>query len=88
MLGTLDFLGTVGGNILSLPGILGLAAGMMTRNWLLAALMGAIVGGLETLTFSGFHATDINAFDLAIAIAVGICAALIGCAIRHKGATA
>ena len=32
----LNLLGTIAGNILSLPGILGLALGMTTRNLLLA----------------------------------------------------
>lgn len=87
MLGFLDFLGTLGGNILSLPGILGLAAGMATRNWLIAAALGACIGILETLLFNGFRLPEIEIFDLLIAVAVGIAAACLGCAIRHKGAT-
>lgn len=43
----LDLLGTIGGNALSLPGILGLALGMMTRNWRLAAILGGVVGVVE-----------------------------------------
>ncbi|MFB2532979.1 hypothetical protein ACEYYB_10700 [Paracoccus sp. p4-l81] len=87
MLNILDFLGTVGGNILSLPGILGLGLGMMTRNWLLAALMGATIGALQTLVFHHFDLAAIFAYELVIAIAVGIIFALLGCAIRHRGAT-
>ncbi|QFT29291.1 hypothetical protein K1718_02705 [Roseibium porphyridii] len=88
MLGILDLLGTIGGNILSLPGILGLALGMMTRNWLVAAVMGGLVGVFETVVFAGFHASEIGYFDLAIAVLVGVLAGSLGCAIRHRGATA
>ena len=48
----LDLLGTIGGNILSLPGILGLALGMMTRNISLGAGLGGVVGIVETVTGS------------------------------------
>lgn len=88
MLGILDLLGTIGGNILSLPGILGLALGMMTRNWIVAAIMGGLVGVFETVVFAGFHFGDIRSLDLAIAVVVGILASSLGCAIRHRGATA
>ncbi|MHA3979812.1 hypothetical protein ACW9UR_19220 [Halovulum sp. GXIMD14794] len=87
MLGTLDFLGTVAANILSLPGFVGLALGMTTRNWFLAAIMGGLVGVAETLLFNEFHLAQINTADLSIAIAVGLVAGTVGCAIRHKGAT-
>ncbi|WP_306146229.1 hypothetical protein [Roseibium sp. MMSF_3412] len=87
MLGILDLLGTIGGNVLSLPGILGLALGMMTRNWILAGIMGAIVGVAETLIFAGFNMAEVHMFDLSIAIIVGVLAASVGCVIRHKGAT-
>lgn len=83
----LEFLGTVAGNILSLPGILGLALGMMTRTLWLAAVMGAIVGFIETLVFAKFDFAKIEITDLVIAISVGILAGLLGCAIRHKGAS-
>lgn len=83
----LEFLGTVAGNILSLPGILGLALGMMTRTLWLAAVMGAIVGFIETLVFAKFDFAKIEIADLVIAISVGILAGLLGCAIRHKGAS-
>ena len=88
MLGILDLLGTIGGNVLSLPGILGLALGMMTRNWIVAAILGGLVGVFETVVFAGFRFGDIGSFDLAIAVLVGVLAGSLGCAIRHKGATA
>ncbi|WP_299481336.1 hypothetical protein [uncultured Roseibium sp.] len=87
MLGILDLLGTIGGNIFSLPGILGLALGMMTRNWILAAAMGGIVGVAETFVFAGFNMAEVHMFDLSIAVLVGILAGSLGCVIRHKGAT-
>ena len=87
MLGILDLLGTIGGNILSLPGILGLALGMMTRNWVLASIMGGLVGVLETFLFASFNLANVHMIDLSVAIVVGILAGSLGCAIRHKGAT-
>ncbi|GGH24846.1 hypothetical protein SAMN05444007_103334 [Cribrihabitans marinus] len=87
MLGFLDFLGTVGGNILSLPGIVGLALGMATRNWIVAVILGAGIGVVQMLLFGGMRPTHATFPEYAIAIAVGIAAALVGCAIRHKGAT-
>ncbi|MGS4885472.1 hypothetical protein [Roseibium sp. MB-4] len=87
MLGFLDLLGTIGGNVLSLPGILGLAAGMMTRNWVLAGFLGAAIGVVETFLFAGFQVSEINLIDLFIAVLIGVLASSFGCAIRHKGAT-
>ncbi|WP_133946787.1 hypothetical protein [Roseibium sp.] len=87
MLGFLDLLGTIGGNVLSLPGILGLAAGMMTRNWVLAGFLGAAIGVVETFLFAGFQVSEINLIDLFIAVLIGVLASSVGCAIRHKGAT-
>ncbi len=88
MLGLLDFLGTIGGAILNLPGILGLALGMTTRNWALAAAFGAVVGVVTPLLLGGAHSTyvAVTVTEFAVSIAVGIIASLIGCAIRHKGA--
>lgn len=88
MLGILDLLGTIGGNVLSLPGILGLALGMTTRNWVVAAILGGLVGVFETVVFAGFRFSDIGSLDLAIAVMVGVLASSLGCAIRHRGATA
>jgi len=87
MLGILDLLGTIGANVLSLPGILGLGLGMMTRNWILASIMGGIVGVLEPLLFAGFNISQVGMFDMAVAVIVGVLAGSLGCAIRHRGAT-
>ena len=83
----LELLGTIGGNALSLPGILGVAAGMMTRNWILAAILGAGIGVAETFIFAGFDMAKVEILELTVAIIVGAVAASVGCAIRHKGAT-
>jgi hypothetical protein len=83
----LDILGTIGGNVLSLPGILGVALGMMTRNWRLAAILGGSVGIAETLIFAGFSPNQIEPLEALIAVAVGMAAGTLGCAIRHKGST-
>ncbi|MGR3321828.1 MAG: hypothetical protein ACU0DK_07845 [Pseudooceanicola sp.] len=87
MLSFLDFLGTVGSNVLSLPGIVGLGLGMMTRNWILAVVFGVLIGAIETVLFIDFDLAGTNAFDVIIAIVIGVMASLVGCAIRHKGAT-
>jgi len=84
----LEILGTIGANILSLPGILGLAVGMMTRNLLLAAALGVLIGVAETLIFVGFQVAEIETMELLIAIAVGLLAGTIGSLFRIKGTTA
>jgi hypothetical protein len=83
----LNILGTIAGNILSLPGILGLALGMATRNPMLGAMMGALVGVAETFIFAGFRLAGIEMQELVIAILVGTVAGGIGSLIRIKGAT-
>ncbi|WP_424831494.1 hypothetical protein [Ruegeria sp.] len=83
----LDILGTIGGNILSLPGILGLALGMMTKRLWLGAVMGGVIGVLETLVFAGWRFSQIEPLELIIAIVVGVCAGSLGTLIRRKGAT-
>ena len=83
----LEFLGTVGANIISLPGILGLALGMMTRRVWLGALMGGIVALLQTVIFAHGSFAQVNTFDLLIAVVIGLCAGSLGSAIRIKGAT-
>lgn len=83
----LDILGTIGGNVLSLPGILGLALGMMTRRLWLGALMGGLVGVVETLIFAHWQFANVELLELMIAIVVGVCAGTLGTAIRLKGAT-
>ncbi len=89
MLGLLDFLGTIGGAILNLPGILGLALGMTTRNWALAAGMGAAVGLVTPLLLGGAHSTfvAVTVTEFSVSVGIGILAGLAGCAIRHKGAS-
>ena len=83
----LNLLGTIGGNVLSLPGILGLALGMMTRQFWLGAVMGGLVGVLETLIFAHWQFANVEGIELAIAVIVGLCAGTLGTAIRRKGAT-
>ncbi len=83
----LDLLGTIGGNVLGLPGILGVALGMMTRKLWLGALMGGVVGVLETLIFAGWQFAHVETLELIVAIVVGLCAGTVGTAIRLKGAT-
>ncbi len=83
----LEILGTIGGNILSLPGILGLAIGMMTRNAVLAAILGGLIGVIETLIFDGFDFARVEMLDLSIAISVGIAAGLVGCGVRRIGSS-
>ncbi|MDO5641588.1 MAG: hypothetical protein Q4G26_04265 [Paracoccus sp. (in: a-proteobacteria)] len=85
MISFLDFLGTLGSNVIGFPGILGLAFGMMTRNWIIAVIAGALVGVGQTLIFS--DRTVLFLFDMGLAVAVGAVFAIIGCAIRHRGAT-
>ncbi len=89
MLGILDFLGTIGGSILGLPGILGVALGMTTRNWILAACMGGLVGLLSPMVLGGSHSTHVavSVPEYVISIVIGVMAGLVGSAIRHKGAT-
>lgn len=83
----LDILGTIAGNILSLPGILGLALGMTTRNPALGAALGGVVGITQTLIFAGFSIGHVDLVDLLIAVVVGLAAGAVGCAIRIKGTT-
>lgn len=83
----LEILGTIGGNILGLPGILGLALGMMTRRPWLGAVLGGAVGVLETLVFAKWQFAHVETQDLMIAVVVGLCAGALGSAIRLKGAS-
>ncbi|WP_171125586.1 MULTISPECIES: hypothetical protein [unclassified Ruegeria] len=83
----LELLGTIGANIIGLPGILGLALGMMTRNLMLGAAMGGIVGVIETLIFAHWSFANVEMTELVIAVIIGICAGMLGTAIRIKGAT-
>lgn len=83
----LEILGTIGGNILSLPGILGLALGMMTRKLWLGAVLGAAVGLIETLAFAHWQFGNVELLELSIGVLVGLLAGTVGSAIRIKGAT-
>ncbi len=83
----LNLLGTIGGNVLSLPGILGLALGMTTRNWMVGTGLGAAVGIAETLIFAGFKLAEINMLEFVIAVLVGMAAGALGTGIRIIGTT-
>ena len=83
----LELLGTVAGNILSLPGILGFAFGMMTRSLPVAAILGAIIGVGEEVIFAGFALGEAAPLELAISALVGVIFALLGSLTRRKGAT-
>ena len=82
----LEFIGTIAGNILSLPGILGLALGLMTRNLILGAGLGGLVGLLEALTFAGFSMVDLEGLETVVSIVVGLFFGGLGTTIRRKGA--
>lgn len=83
----LELLGTIASNVLSLPGVLGLAAGMSTRSLGLAALMGGVIGLAESFIFAGFSMTNLEPLEASISILVGLIAGSLGCAIRRKGTT-
>ncbi|MYB35597.1 MAG: hypothetical protein F4X92_10900 [Gammaproteobacteria bacterium] len=83
----LEILGTLASNALSLPGILGLGIGMMTRQPYLAGSLGGLVGMVEAMIFSGFSLAQAGALELTFSVLVGIVAGVIGCMIRRKGAT-
>ena len=82
----LEILGTIGGNILSLPGILGLALGMMTRNAILACLMGGTIGLIEVFLFGGLSFVGSGGLEIVVSVFVGILSGSLGCYIRRKGA--
>lgn len=83
----LNLLGTIGGNVLSLPGIFGLALGMTTRRWIVGAGLGFLVGIVETLLFAGFSFAKIDMLELVVAVCVGVAAGVMGSLIRIKGTT-
>ena len=84
----LNLLGTIGANALSLPGILGVAVGMMTRSYVLAAIFGAGIGVAETFVFAGLSLAGMEALELVVGVAVGTIAGCLGAAIRRRGTTA
>ena len=83
----LEIFGTIAGNVLSLPGVLGFALGLMTRRGGLAAILGGLVGVFEAMIFAGFSFAELGMLELAISVAVGVIAGVIGSAVRRKGAT-
>ena len=60
----------------------------MTRRLWLGAVMGGVVGVLETLVFAGWQFSQVEPLELIIAIVVGVCAGSLGTLVRRKGATA
>lgn len=90
MLGILDLLGTIGAAVLGLPGILGVGLGMTSRNPLVGAGLGGLVGVLSPLLLGGSNSTHvaITPLEYGTALVVGVLAGLIGCAIRRKGVAA
>ncbi|SDI85422.1 MULTISPECIES: hypothetical protein [Roseobacteraceae] len=88
MLSLLDLLGTIGGSILGLPGILGVALGMTTRNWIIAMILGGVIGVLTPIILGGHHSAHvpITTLEYSVSTVIGIIAGLVGCAIRRKGA--
>ncbi|PRY86145.1 hypothetical protein [Donghicola tyrosinivorans] len=89
MLSVLDLVGTIGGAVLGLPGLVGIAFGMMTRKPLVALVLGAAVGVLAPVLLGGSHSTDvpITTLEMAISVVIGVLAAQVGCVIRRRGAT-
>jgi hypothetical protein len=83
----LEILGTIAGNVLSLPGILGLALGMMTRTPVFGAIAGVIVGIAQTLVFAHMSFSAIAPLDLIISVIVGGAAGTVGSLVRRKGAS-
>lgn len=89
MLSVLDLVGTIGGAVLGLPGLVGIALGMMTRKPLVALVLGAAVGFLAPILLGGSHSTHVpvTMFEMAISVVIGVLAAQVGCVIRRRGAT-
>jgi|GEM_PF-2045989 len=88
MLSFLDLLGTIGGAILGLPGIVGVALGMTTRNWIVAVILGGGIGILTPVILGGHHAAHvpITALEYSVSTVIGLMAGLVGCGIRRIGA--
>ena len=83
----LELLGTIGSNVLSLPGILGFGIGMMTRNAVVAAILGGLVGFGEAVAFAGFSFSGLSGTETAASVGIGVVAGLLGSALRRKGTT-
>lgn len=83
----LELLGTIAGNVLSLPGVLGFGLGLLTRRLGLAAVMGGVVGVAEAMVFAGMDLANVGTLELAMSVLVGVVAGTLGCVVRRKGAT-
>ncbi|WP_068116019.1 hypothetical protein [Tropicimonas marinistellae] len=84
----LETLGLIAGNILNLPGILGLALGMMSRSPLVGCILGALVGLASTyIFFSDLGVSTLLSPELVIAMIIGAIFGTLGSLIRRKGAT-
>ena len=83
----LELIGTFVGNVLSLPGILGLGLGLLTRSPAVGAILGGLVGVFEALTFAGFSFAGLEGLETAMSVIVGVMFGSLGSAIRRKGAT-
>ncbi|SFB75230.1 hypothetical protein [Tropicimonas isoalkanivorans] len=83
----LDILGLIAGNILNLPGILGLALGMTTRQPIIGAVLGALVGVVSTyIFFTDLGISQLASPELTIAVIIGAMFGALGSLIRRKGA--
>lgn len=88
MLGVLEILGLIAGNILNLPGILGVGLGMTTRNPVIGAVLGALVGVVSTYVFFADLGTGtLVSPELFVAVGVGMVFGSLGSLIRRVGAT-
>ncbi|QMU58857.1 MAG: hypothetical protein GKR98_12015 [Boseongicola sp.] len=83
----LEILGTIGSNLLGLPGVLGLAVGMTTRNIGLASALGGIVGLVEAMLFAGLSVAHLTTVETLFSVTVGIVAGFCGSLIRRQGTT-
>lgn len=83
----LEILAIIAANILSLPGILGLGLGMLTRNPIVGSALGGLVGVGTTLVFANMQFENVVSLELVLAILVGVVAGGLGSGIRRIGAT-
>ncbi len=81
----LEIFGSIAGNAVSLPGILGLGMGMLTRKVVLAVIVGGLIGFAEAMIFVQFTFANIHGLELVISVLVGMIAGSIGAAIHRKG---
>ncbi len=83
----LEILGTIAGNVLSLPGILGLALGMTTRRLPVGIVLGILAGVAKTYIFAAMSSGTVEFFELEIAMGVGAVFGALGTMVRRIGAT-